>query len=65
MSAKVLAGRGVAQFDALVAQGTPMPMTGEEKRTKIGMIGGAPPPASARYSTTSGTGPKNSCKSAS
>jgi nickel-dependent lactate racemase len=40
-AAEVLAGRKVAQLDALVAQGTHMPMTGEEKRAKIGLQDGA------------------------
>src|SRR5215216_4877979 len=35
-AAQILASRGVAQFDALVAQGTHPPMTEEEKRLKIG-----------------------------
>ena len=40
-AAEVLAARSVAQLDALVAQGTHMPMTGEEKRSKIGLLDGA------------------------
>ncbi|MFL6227398.1 MAG: lactate racemase domain-containing protein [Pyrinomonadaceae bacterium] len=40
-AAEILNARGVAQFDALVAQGTHMPMTEEEKRAKIGWRGGA------------------------
>jgi nickel-dependent lactate racemase len=36
-AAEILAARKVAQFDALVAQGTHMPMTEEEKRTKVGL----------------------------
>jgi nickel-dependent lactate racemase len=36
-AAEMLAERGVAQFDALVAQGTHMPMAPEEKRAKIGL----------------------------
>jgi nickel-dependent lactate racemase len=36
-AAKILAARGAEQFDALVAQGTHMPMTEEEKRTKVGI----------------------------
>src|ERR1700755_2928697 len=36
-AAEILAARGVEQFDALVAQGTHMPMTGAEKRAKIGL----------------------------
>src|SRR4026207_602390 len=39
-AADVLAGRNVAQFDALVAQGTHMPMTADEKRAKTGLRGG-------------------------
>jgi nickel-dependent lactate racemase len=34
---EILNARGVAQFDALVAQGTHMPMTDKEKRAKIGL----------------------------
>jgi nickel-dependent lactate racemase len=37
---EILAARRVEQFDALVAQGTHMPMTEEEKRTKIGLRNG-------------------------
>ena len=36
-ASEILAARGVAQFDALVAQGTHMPMTDGEKRAKIGL----------------------------
>jgi nickel-dependent lactate racemase len=39
-AAEILAGRNIAQFDALVAQGTHMPMTEEEKRAKIGFSPG-------------------------
>src|SRR5438034_4697802 len=35
-AAETLAARQVAQFDALVAQGTHVPMTSDEKRSKIG-----------------------------
>jgi nickel-dependent lactate racemase len=35
-AAEILSARQVAQFDALIAQGTHVPMTDEEKRTKIG-----------------------------
>jgi nickel-dependent lactate racemase len=35
-AAEILAERQIAQFDALVAQGTHVPMTHEEKRLKIG-----------------------------
>ena len=34
---QVLAGRKVAQFDALIAQGTHIPMTCDEKRLKMGL----------------------------
>jgi nickel-dependent lactate racemase len=40
-AAEVLKARGAEQFDALVAQGTHMPMTDEEKRTKIGLDEGS------------------------
>ena len=43
-AAEVLATRGVAQFDALVAQGTHVPMTEAEKRAKIGYADGMPVP---------------------
>src|SRR5919109_5279890 len=36
-TAEILAARKVAQFDALVAQGTHMPMTEAEKRAKTGL----------------------------
>src|SRR5437016_12164805 len=35
-TAEILAARKVAKLDALVAQGTHVPMTDEEKRSKIG-----------------------------
>src|SRR2546428_7574491 len=35
-AAEILAARKIAQLDALVAQGTHVPMTDEEKRAKIG-----------------------------
>jgi nickel-dependent lactate racemase len=35
-AAEILAQKNVAQFDALIAQGTHAPMTGSEKRQKIG-----------------------------
>src|SRR5919205_4267888 len=38
---EILKERGAEQFDALVAQGTHMPMTEEEKRAKVGWSGGA------------------------
>lgn len=40
-AAEILAARGAEQFDALVAQGTHMPMTEEEKRVKVGLGDGA------------------------
>src|ERR1051325_2653585 len=43
-AAEILAERQVAQFDALVAQGTHMPMTEEEKRAKIGLRDGGEAP---------------------
>ncbi|HEX8146469.1 MAG TPA: lactate racemase domain-containing protein [Pyrinomonadaceae bacterium] len=43
-ASEILAARGAEQFDALVAQGTHMPMTVEEKRTKVGLSEGAPLP---------------------
>src|SRR6185503_11902984 len=36
-AADVLAVRNVAQFDALIAQGTHVPMTADEKRAKTGL----------------------------
>ena len=42
-AAEILEDRGAEQFDALVAQGTHMPMTEGEKRAKVG-LGGAPLP---------------------
>jgi nickel-dependent lactate racemase len=44
-AAEILATRQVAQFDALVAQGTHGPMTDEEKRSKIGFSDGKSAPA--------------------
>src|SRR6185295_4389425 len=41
-AAEILATRQVAQFDALVAQGTHGPMTDEEKRSKIGFSNSSP-----------------------
>jgi len=38
----ILAARQVVQFDALVAQGTHVPMSDAEKRSKIGFSSGAP-----------------------
>src|SRR5918993_219357 len=40
-AAEILAARGAEQFDALVAQGTHMPMTEDEKRAKVGLVEGA------------------------
>lgn len=40
-AAQILAARGAEQFDALVAQGTHMPMSEEEKRAKVGLAEGA------------------------
>src|ERR1044071_2191252 len=40
-AAEILKERGAEQFDALVAQGTHMPMTEEEKRVKVGLGAGA------------------------
>src|SRR5215204_4538241 len=40
-AAEILAARGAEQFDALVAQGTHMPMTEAEKRVKVGLREGA------------------------
>jgi nickel-dependent lactate racemase len=39
-AAEILAARGAEQFDALVAQGTHMPMTEAEKRAKVGLADG-------------------------
>src|SRR3989449_3075580 len=44
-AADILSSRQVAQFDALVAQGTHGPMTLEEKRSKIGLANGQLAPA--------------------
>src|SRR2546422_2036030 len=43
-AAEILATRQIAQFDALVAQGTHMPMTAAEKRSKTGLSNGKPAP---------------------
>ncbi|MFL6253605.1 MAG: lactate racemase domain-containing protein [Pyrinomonadaceae bacterium] len=40
-AAEILNEHGAEQFDALVAQGTHMPMTEEEKRAKVGLGAGA------------------------
>jgi lactate racemase len=40
-AAEILAARKVEQFDALVAQGTHMPMTEAEKRAKVGLADGS------------------------
>lgn len=42
-AAEILKDRGAEQFDALVAQGTHMPMTEEEKRVKVGLGEGGLP----------------------
>src|SRR5713101_7809532 len=42
-AAEILAARKIAQLDALVAQGTHVPMTDEEKRSKIGATGKSVP----------------------
>jgi nickel-dependent lactate racemase len=47
-AAEILAANGAEQFDALVAQGTHMPMTEEEKRTKVGLSEGASLPLLGR-----------------
>src|SRR6266542_6398646 len=44
-AAEILAARSVAQFDVLVAQGTHMPMTEDEKRAKTGLREGIQAPA--------------------
>src|ERR1044072_4230695 len=41
---EILAERKVAQFDALVAQGTHGAMSDDEKRSTIGLSNGAPDP---------------------
>lgn len=43
-AAEILADRQVAKFDALVAQGTHMPMTDSEKRAKVGFSSGTAVP---------------------
>jgi nickel-dependent lactate racemase len=43
-AAEILAARGAEQFDALVAQGTHMPMTEAEKRSKVGLGDGVNAP---------------------
>jgi nickel-dependent lactate racemase len=43
-AAEILSARRVEQFDALVAQGTHVPMSDDEKRSKIGIAGGSPAP---------------------
>ena len=45
---EVLAARKAEQFDALVAQGTHMPMTEAEKRAKVGLADGATLPLLGR-----------------
>jgi nickel-dependent lactate racemase len=44
LAAQILAGRKIAKLDALVAQGTHAPMSDRDKRTKIGLVGGASVP---------------------
>ena len=39
-AAEILSDRGVARYDALVAQGTHPPMTDDEKRSKVGWANG-------------------------
>ncbi len=41
-AAEILSDRGVAHYDALVAQGTHPPMTDDEKRSKVGWANGKP-----------------------
>lgn len=43
-AAEILSARRVAQFDALVAQGTHVPMSEEEKRSKVGLGNGSSAP---------------------
>ena len=43
-AAEILSARRVEQFDALVAQGTHVPMSDDEKRAKIGIAGGRSAP---------------------
>jgi nickel-dependent lactate racemase len=47
-ASEILAARGAEKFDALVAQGTHMPMTEEEKRAKVGLREGASLPLLGR-----------------
>jgi lactate racemase len=47
-AAEALSARSVAQFDALVAQGTHPPMSAEEKRGKLGLRGGGRAPGLGR-----------------
>ncbi len=44
LAAEILAARNIAQLDALVAQGTHVPMTDDEKRLKIGLTNERPAP---------------------
>jgi len=46
LAAEILGERGVAEFDALVAQGTHAPMSDAEKRAKVGLQDGASPHSS-------------------
>jgi len=47
-AAEILSSRGAERFDALVAQGTHMPMTEAEKRVKVGLGEGATLPLLGR-----------------
>src|SRR5947209_20407782 len=47
-AAEILSAKSVGQFDALVAQGTHMPMTDAEKRAKIGLGEGRQAPGLGR-----------------
>src|SRR5712691_554004 len=40
LAAEILSARNIAQLGALVAQGTHVPMSEEEKRSKIGLTNG-------------------------
>jgi len=44
-ASEILAARGAERFDALVAQGTHMPMTEGEKRAKVGLAAGSALPS--------------------
>src|SRR5437588_1028613 len=47
-AAEILAARNIAQFDALVAQGTHMPMTEAERLSKFGLATGKSAPGVAQ-----------------